>query len=80
MDSESHGWDEDGGSYSDSSEPDLDGLNLTEKDDVLVIGIDFGTTYVPNAPLAYMTDHICSSGFPESHMQRRVSSSQRTLV
>lgn len=52
MNFEDHDWDEDGGSYSDSSEPYIDGLNLTEKDDVLVIGIDFGTTYVPDFPLA----------------------------
>lgn len=51
MNFEDDGWDEDGGSYSDNSDPDLDGLNLMEKDDVLVIGIDFGTTYVPNFPL-----------------------------
>ncbi|KAJ5603968.1 hypothetical protein N7537_006924 [Penicillium hordei] len=53
MDFEDHDWDEDGGSYSDSSEPDLDGLNLTEKDDVLVIGIDFGTTF---SGVAYATE------------------------
>lgn len=36
------GWENDG---SDSeSEISMDGLNLEEKDDVLVIGIDFGTT------------------------------------
>ncbi|CAI7577109.1 unnamed protein product [Penicillium viridicatum] len=53
MNFEEHDWDEDGGSYSDSSEPDLDDLNLTEKDDVLVIGIDFGTTF---SGVAYATE------------------------
>lgn len=27
-------------------DPSLEGINLTGKDDVLVVGIDFGTTYV----------------------------------
>ena len=55
-------WDSDAGSYSESSDiVEIDGLDLDDKDDVLVIGIDFGTTYDPDSlvPCIWLTVFLC---------------------